>query len=131
MNNEITCLTPRMTLLRKTVYPGTLCLSRRVQDKPDTLHSLVGAPDVFDNFFTLHSTTLSQLVISGMRDSSLSFASFPLTYNNTHWYVRHRRSVMTQDRSRAEVKAPGIIPRKSVHEPVQVRSPSWGEGGML
>ena len=25
-----------------------------------------------------------------------------------------------QERSRAEVKAPGIIPRKSVHEPVQV-----------
>lgn len=28
---------------------------------------------------------------------------------------------LLQTRSRAEVKAPGIIPRKSVHEPVQVR----------
>ena len=41
-----------------------------------------------------------------------------LLLNDT--FVRFPPGFGPQTRSRAEVKAPGIIPRKSVHEPVQV-----------
>lgn len=60
---------------------------------------------------------MTVVFISPRRSPPLLYAFFSLCCNAGSSVCR----VSHQLRSRAEVKAPGIIPRKSVHEPVQVR----------